>query len=155
MEKLNPTIKPIDRIAPYEQKYEASCGPASLSIALRALGHSNTEERIMREGEMSMTGVEWEDMLKYVSDKMFYPLVYRTRATYEDLLEEHQDIGYPIFVCWKTDRTLREGGNFAGSFKAEPGPHFSVVKYMTKDEIYIADPSFGDIFKMTREDFLD
>lgn len=159
--KLN--LKPVDYLLPFEQSWEASCGPATARIVLRALGkvypHERgtfiTEERIMREMELPMTGTEWHHMEELFSEKLSFPIIKETKATYEELMEEFWKYEFPIIVLWQTDRSRKYNCTLAPAFKAEPGPHFSAIKYIDEEIIFIADPSVGDIFGMTREDFCE
>lgn len=142
------SLRPVDKIVPYEQKYYFSCGPASLAIAYKCLGHNHTEERIMRELDASVMGTEWWELLHHVADITEYGVSMRFRATFEEMKEELDKFGFPIIICWQTDRrrTPVEGG-----LGAEPGGHYSVVKSMTDTEITLADPGFGDIATFPRE----
>ena len=150
IEREPQTTRPVDRIAPYEQKYFFSCGPASLSICYKALGHSHTEERIMREMHASVDGTDWTELLHHVVDITEYGASMRFRATYGEMKEELDKFGYPIIVCWQTDRRRVP---VEGGMGAEPAGHYSVVKAMDDESITLADPGFGDIVTFTKEYF--
>jgi len=79
MKRLNEYIKP------YTQRYDWSCGAATLLVCYRTLGIEDyTEEELIKELETSKGGTYWENM--------------------KNKLEKVFKKGYPVVAFWMDDR---------------------------------------------------
>ena|SRR3990167_7064899 len=134
---LQPPISLLELLEPYEQKYNWSCGSASLLVCYRAYGIKITEDEIIKESFTDEEGMSWQQMREHVDSMGFKPH-HKKYASYDTLLNTLVRTQSPTIVCWMSDRD------------GEDGAHFSVVKTMTPDSISILDPAFGDMHTMNR-----
>lgn len=130
----------LDAIDPRHQDKVGWCGPASLEIALRALGKPITQQEIVDSVDNIDDGMSWEEMIE-VAENYGCSVVMYKNAEYNALVNVYDRTGCPIIVGWNSDRD------------GEPGAHFSVVKYANREMITLADPEYKDLFSLSRQAF--
>ena len=132
----------LRRIEPIHQHSEGYCGPASLLVALRALGIEADQDTIDKTVYNIKDGMSWEEMENAV--RLYGCSAFREKETsYDHLLDAHYETGLPIIVAWMSDRNGEEDG-----------AHFSVVKHMNLMSITLADPEFEDYITYSSVEFM-
>lgn len=131
----------LKAIEPTHQTGEGWCGPASLFLALRALGIEADQDTIAKTVDDIEEGMSWEEMENAVC---LYgcSAIRKKESSYDHLLDDHYETGLPIIVAWMSDRD------------GEPGAHFSVVKRMNMRSITLADPEYSDLITYSQPDFI-
>ena len=129
-------------IEPTHQTGEGWCGPASLFVALRALGIETDQDTIAKTVDDINGGMSWVEMEN--AARLLGCAVFRDKeSSYDHLLDAHYETGLPIIVAWMSDRD------------GEPGAHFSVIKRMNMRSITLADPEYQDFVTYSQPDFME
>jgi len=129
-------------IEPTRQQEANFCGPASLEIALRALGIEADQDTIVKTVDNIEDGMSWQEMENAV--RLYGCGALRSKeASYDNLLDVHYETGLPIIVAWMSDRD------------GESGAHFSVVKRMNLRSITLADPEYQDFVTYLSVEFIE
>ncbi|KKR31802.1 MAG: hypothetical protein UT63_C0060G0010 [Candidatus Gottesmanbacteria bacterium GW2011_GWC2_39_8] len=135
MKRLNEYIKP------YTQRYDWSCGAATLLVCYRTLGIEDyTEEELIKELETSKGGTYWENMKNHPTE-----LGFEVRAEENADLNKLEKVfkkGYPVVAFWMDDRN--------GFVE----PHYSVIKHIDKNKVVLVDTTWGDLIEFTKEEWL-
>lgn len=131
----------IDKIEPVHETGEGWCGPASLEIALRALGIEVNQEAIATVFDDIEEGLSWDDMQR-IAGAYGCPTFRDWEASYENLAIVFNETSLPIIVAWMSDRD------------GEPGAHYSVVKHIDAQSIILADPEYEDYVMYSRDSWM-
>lgn len=124
------------KIKPYRQKRPGFCGPASLKMVLDFFGIEKSEAeigkicKVSEESGMAIPG------FRRAAREFGFNLFFKNNADFKDIS------GFlckkiPVIVDW---------------FSVDGG-HYSVVAGLDKKNIYLADPEFRKIKKMSRDTF--
>lgn len=114
-----------ERLNPYEQKTDYTCGPASLLIAYRLLGRNYNEEVLAVELGTTKKGTDWEQMISHPA-KLGYKVEFKANATWANLVSALKR--GVVIVGWEADDD------------GAPEGHFSVIKSIAGNLIEIANP---------------
>lgn len=133
-------------IQPFKQSDDSLCGPAVIKMVLQYYGISASEGEIAElcghSYELGCDDVGMERALKHFGLNVFI----QNNSTFEDIhywLERR----VPVIVDW-----FSAGYNVGVA--DPPNGHSSIVIELDDNYIYLLDPEFGGIRKMTRTDFM-
>src|SRR5258708_37623169 len=89
-------------------------------------------------------GTHWFEMISFIYDTDFRPTLL-FRSNFPKLKDIFDTNHLPIIVAWASDRNDLNKYN----------DHFSVVKKDDENNVTLADPAYGDHYKMSAYDFTE
>lgn len=121
------------KIKPVRQTTKYSCGPSSLRMVLAYFGINKSEKYLIKlSGCKSSIGVSGEGILKAAKSLGFNGFI-KDNADIKDIKYYVNKKKIPIIVDWFSHTEASIDG------------HYSVVAYINRKKIFLADPEFGKI----------
>ena len=128
----------LKKVKSLKQK-KRMCGPASLEIVLKYYGRQEKQHELKKLlGSTYLNGTMNKDMIR-VSRALGFKVKYKINSSMDEIRKLISK-GIPPIVSW---------------FTPEGGSHYSVVKGVDKNSIFIADPELNKTRKFKIEDFED
>lgn len=119
------------------QSNDGSCGPTSLRMILEHYGLKKSERELIKLTNCSIANGTTADDLVRAAKYLGFNAYYSDNNTWENLYNEVNKNG-PVIVDW---------------FSQISG-HYSPVYDIYKNEIVLADPEYGFVREMKKDDFL-
>jgi len=140
--KINNNYTSITKnLALYCQKYNYSCGPATMKLVYGCFGVEYDEETLIQElNTRPEEGTDWIDMIRHPYERG-YNISFLNYSNWKALYRNWMH-GFPIIVGWMSPNGGVEEG------------HYSVVKYMDKQCITLADTAEGKEIQMKKDAFI-
>ncbi len=140
----------IERVIPYAQELDGTCGPASLVTIYRSWGERIDEQTLIGEIQPDLgmidskyfggtTHQQMEDNARLHG----YNVLTTYNVPYIDLIFLTKQKGWPVIVEWMSDV---DG-------EVESDCHYSVIVDADEDKVRMADPSYGEWKTLDKDTF--
>jgi len=120
----------------YPQKTNFTCGPASLKMVMEHYGQKHSEKALAKAGGTTRSYGTGHNGMKKAANKFGFDLTVKKNADISDI-KRYVKQKKPVIVDW-----FPEGGG-----------HYSVVKGVDKNNLYMDDPAYSDYRKVKIKDF--